>query len=168
MAKNEFLTKAGKPSKAKGVPKNYKVSTEGLKRYKEAVKTAKAMGGAYAKYVKDYYSRSKKLRSAGVKIKQTGARVMTYDEFMTNAASERIGTGRLISEQFGALTGNQARKLRQALSLEGFDISLERASVRQLSASEWKVISNYYEELKAQGLDYEAAAHEIAANFFGS
>lgn len=148
--------------------KSYVRDTSGLKRYQETLRQAKQIGGAYQEYVKAYYKRSKSLRKAGVKIKETGARVLTYEEYQTNITSERVNTGKLISEQFGTLTGNQAKALQAALKEKGFEISLQRASVRQLSKSEWNAIKLEYQNLKAKGLTGAAAKDELAQNFFGS
>ncbi len=148
--------------------KTYVRDTSGLKRYQEALRKAKEVGGDYADYVKLFYKKSRRLRKGGVKIAQTGARVLSYEEFMINTASEGIKSYELVGEQFGTLTNKQAKQLQAALKNNGFDISIQRAAARQLSKTEWTSIRAEYEVLKAQGLTAEAAALEISGQYFGS
>lgn len=148
--------------------KNYVRDTSGLKRYHDAMRKAKEIGGAYGEYVKQYYRVSRGLRKRGVKIKYTGARVLTYEEYLIDINSEGISTSKLVAEQFGLLSGNEARKLQAALASRGFDISLQRAMTRQLSPTEWRMIDLEYADLRRKGLSSQAAGLEISNYFFGS
>lgn len=156
-------------SKSYGKKKNYKVNTEGLKRYQAAIREAKAIGGAYESYVKAYYGKTKQLRTKGVSIKELGSSVLNpiqFDVYMS--AHKTADVDSLINKQLKIRSADSALFLQKALKNEGFDISFERAMTNQLSRKMWDAIKDKYEEGKMLGLSAEEAEYRVAQDFFGS
>lgn len=151
--------------------RNYIRNTEGLKRYHEAKSNAKKYGGAYSRYVSDYYRMSRFLRKKGVQLKNIyggkGVKVLDYHEFMTLYNSNNK-TRDIIHYQFSIVERKQAEKLNKMLNPRGKRNTV-RYLTKQITDSEWKIIDKRYHELKdLEGKEPANAVLLIAQEFFGS